>query len=114
MSNYYKLVDGEIQPATLEEWAETYEKPGLRNIAFDKVATPRGDIVDVSTVFLGLDHGFGADGPPVLFETMAFGIPADHSPDRQEDYQWRYTSVADAKAGHIRVVQAIEKGEPLH
>jgi len=27
----------------------------------------------VSTVFLGIDHNFGWDGPPVLFETMVFG-----------------------------------------
>jgi hypothetical protein len=26
----------------------------------------------VSTVWLGLDHGFGDDGPPLIFETMVF------------------------------------------
>lgn len=30
----------------------------------------------VSTVFLGLDHNFDENGPPLLFETMVF----DHSP----------------------------------
>lgn len=27
----------------------------------------------VSTVFLGLDHNFGSEGSPLLFETMVFG-----------------------------------------
>lgn len=27
----------------------------------------------VSTVFLGLDHNFRPEGPPVLWETMVFG-----------------------------------------
>ena len=31
-----------------------------------------GDIT-ISTVFLGIDHRFGAEGPPLLFETFVFG-----------------------------------------
>lgn len=27
----------------------------------------------VSTVFLGLDHNYEEDGPPILWETMVFG-----------------------------------------
>ncbi len=34
--------------------------------------------VRVSTVFLGLDHGWG-EGPPILFETMIFG--GEHNQD---------------------------------
>lgn len=48
--------------------------------------------VTVSTVFLGLDHGWGK-GPPILFETMIFGGPLD-------DYQVRYSSWDDAETGH--------------
>lgn len=32
----------------------------------------------VSTVFLGLDHGFDPGGPPLLFETMTFGSGTDY------------------------------------
>jgi hypothetical protein len=46
--------------------------------------------VSVSTVFLGIDHGFRCDrGLPVLWETMIFGGPHD-------GYQNRYTSRTDA------------------
>lgn len=36
----------------------------------------------VSTVFLGLDHSFATDGPPVLWETMVFGGPMDQQQSR--------------------------------
>jgi hypothetical protein len=52
----------------------------------------------VSTVFLGFDHGFGATAMPVLWETMIFGGPHD-------DWQERYTSHEDALAGHARAVE---------
>ncbi|WP_166903861.1 hypothetical protein [Mycobacterium sp. DL440] len=31
------------------------------------------DEVVVSTVWLGLNHSFTDDGPPIIFETMVFG-----------------------------------------
>jgi hypothetical protein len=50
--------------------------------------------VEVSTVFLGLDHSFSRGArPPVLFETMVFGGPLDEE-------QERYTSWEEAEAGH--------------
>jgi hypothetical protein len=54
----------------------------------------------VSTVWLGLDHGFGA-GPPLIFETMYFrGLGAKADP---EDMQ-RYSTEAEALAGHEQMV----------
>lgn len=37
--------------------------------------------VEVSTIFLGLDHRFG-EGDPLLFETMILGGPLDQEMDR--------------------------------
>ena len=54
--------------------------------------------VTVSTVFIGIDHRFGSDGPPLLFETMIFGGPEDQ-------YKDRYVSWSEAKAGHARAVE---------
>jgi hypothetical protein len=62
--------------------------------------------VTVSTVFLGLDHSFGG-GPPVLFETMVFGMP-DGS-----EYQDRYHTWQEAEAGHREVVRKLRNGEKL-
>jgi hypothetical protein len=57
----------------------------------------------VSTVFLGFDHNFGDDGPPVLWETMVFG-------GDRAGYQERYASREAALAGHDWIVRAVEHG----
>ncbi len=65
----YILNGREPVPATYQEWANWLEKeqwPASR-VAEDRIGDAR-----VSTVFLGLDHRFGDEGPPVLFETMVF------------------------------------------
>lgn len=53
----------------------------------------------VSTVFLGLDHGWG-EGPPVLYETMVFGGPLDGECER-------YCTRAEAVAGHALMVARV-------
>jgi len=54
----------------------------------------------VSTVWLGLDHGYGA-GPPLIFETMIFDRAADGGFGRGDSvYQERYATEAEALAGH--------------
>lgn len=61
--------------------------------------------IDVSTIFLGLDCGFGSR-TPVLFETMVFGGP-DHL------YQKKYISWEDAEKGHQRAVNMVKGGNIL-
>ena len=61
--------------------------------------------VVVSTVFLGMDHGFsypigGGDPVPVLWETLVFGGPLDGEMER-------YTSVEAARAGHAAMVAKV-------
>jgi hypothetical protein len=53
----------------------------------------------VSTVFLGVDHGWYG-GPSLLWETMVFGGPLDGLTDR-------YGTHADAVAGHQAVCQQV-------
>jgi len=57
--------------AGLIQWGREFETTD-RRVAFTKVL----GLCYVSTVFLGLDHSFarmmGGDGPPILFESMAF------------------------------------------
>ncbi len=49
----------------------------------------------LSTVFLGIDHGWG--DVPVLFETMIFGGP-------HHEKQWRYSTWEEAKENHEKIV----------
>jgi hypothetical protein len=98
---YYRLgPDHEVLPATRRQMYEVYEGPfaSTRQVARDEVGEQ-----SVSTVFLGIDHSFSDDGPPIIFETMIFGGPFD-------EYQWRYATWDEAAAGHKRLVKALIEG----
>ena len=100
MSNrYYWILDDQGNPVEvrdLEVWAKWFEKTD-RHLGSDKIGG-----IHVSTVFLGLDHGFSLDekAPPVLWETMIFG--GEH-----DGYQERYSSKEEALAGHTRAVEMV-------
>lgn len=92
MNDKYILDGKETKPATLIEWGQWFETAD-RHVAKTAVS----DKVNVSTVFLGLDHSFG-NGPPLLFETMIFG--GEH-----DQYQDRYETWEQAEAGHKKAVE---------
>jgi hypothetical protein len=78
----------------MKEWARSLEVTSNRIVDYTEIASE----THVSTVFLGIDHRFFGQGPPILFETMIFGGPLDGS-------QWRYSSWDDAQAGHKAAVR---------
>ena len=96
MSNYVLDEHGEpqLEPDIMKrgQWFETADWTVAR--------TQVGDVV-VSTVFLGMDHSFGA-GPPLLFETMVFGGPLD-----EEQRRWHRRT--EAEAGHKIVVRRVQE-----
>ena len=75
----------------LMEWAKRLEG------ADRKVKLTKTRDIQISTVFLGLDHQFG-DGPPLLFETMVFGGQLDGEMNR-------YSTWDDAVKGHKEMVR---------
>ncbi len=94
MSKHYILDGKEAKTADLMEWARWFETAD-RQVAKTAVS----DEVNVSTVFLGLDHSFGT-GPPLLFETMIFGVEHDQ-------YQDRYETWGQAETGHEKAVALV-------
>ena len=68
---------------------------------------PNGCVV--STVWLGVDHGFGRTDRPVIFETMA---RANGGASWDEDSLERYTTLAEAEAGHKQTVALWLNGPP--
>jgi hypothetical protein len=65
----------------------------------------------VSTVWLGINHRFTGDGPPVIFETMIFP-PGDEMGDGtvwSEQYMDRYSTEAAAQAGHDQAISALRE-----
>ena len=72
--NLYILEGREVIPAKdLFEWADFFEDHKHRVIRQTTVKLFNRNYCDVSTVFLGIDHSFMKDGPPLVFETMVFG-----------------------------------------
>lgn len=83
---------------TTLEWAAKFEDHEYRRIAVAKLGLRSEQQIDISTVWLGIDHGWG-NGRPVIFETMIFGFDDDF------EYQERYCTEAEAVEGHARAVQ---------
>lgn len=73
---------------------------GRRIVGKDNIKVA-GVVCEVSTVFMPIDHGFGYDGPPIVFETMIFGGVFD-------GYQDRYSTWAEAERGHARAIAMLE------
>ena len=98
--NAYWVLDDEhraVEVADVHEWGRFFEDHEKRRVNQTQVGE-----ANVSTVFLGMDHGWGA-GPPVLFETMIFHGPYDQG-------TWRWRTWDEAEAGHAAIVAALEAG----
>lgn len=95
MKTYILLNDHSVQiEPDLKKWGKWMESAD-RHVA----KTDLGEVW-ISTVFLGIDHGFG-EKLPVLFETMIFGGVRDQE-------QWRYTTWDEAVAGHEKAVRLVK------
>lgn len=90
------VLDGKtpVPEPDLDKWGNWYQTAN-RHVQKDDLGS-----VWVSTVFLGLDHGWH-DGPPVLFETMIFGGERD-----QETH--RYCTWDEAEAGHKQILEELK------
>jgi hypothetical protein len=82
--------------AETQEEGLNFFNSGNRGIAYDTF----GD-VNVSTVFLAIDHGLGSIGnhhKPILFESMIFG-------GKHDGWQERYYTYDEALEGHKRLCE---------
>ncbi len=94
----YILVDKKpVEVEDVLEWGKFFEKIEERRVKNDKFLN---DSITVSTIFIGIDHSFTDEGPPILFETMIFG--GVHS-----EYQDRYCTWEEAEVGHLKAVELI-------
>ena len=92
---YYRLEGRETVSCEMMEWAEGFGPADTRRVAHTTL--PNG--TRVSTVFLGLDHNYFGDGPPLIFETMAF------PPEGYDDLLCeRCSTWEEAEVQHVRAV----------
>lgn len=78
---------------SMETWGALLEDPNYKLVKVTEIAD-----VKVSTVWLGLDHGFGGKRP-VIFETMTF--PGNDCE--------RYCTLREAIAGHEQMVEQVKR-----
>ena len=98
-NNRYILVDNKpVLETDLLKWAAWFEGRVERRIV-QQHRFYGYPFRLVSTVFLGLDHNFFSEGPPILWETMIFG-------GHMNDFQQRYSSLEEAMKGHREALVA--------
>lgn len=99
MRTHYARLDENKKVVAVEflnDMEEIFEDPEKhRRVGFDKI----GD-VEVSTVFLGINHGFREKD--LWFETMVFGGPHDGE-------QWRCETWDEAVTQHKLAVKLVKR-----
>lgn len=93
---FFYILDENKNPVACDDvaaWGEFMHNKENKRVAFTKIS----DEVEVSTVFLGMDHSHGDSNDPLLFETMIFGGFLNQGLARYCTYQ-------DALKGHEAMV----------
>lgn len=106
MSEFYILKEGKISKAAdIKEWGQFMETK-------DKIVKQEDcEINDkkyfVSTIFLGIDHGFGfaKKVQPILFETMIF---PEEELENWEEYQTRCCTLEEALKQHQEAIDFLK------
>jgi hypothetical protein len=94
MDKYILIGKKPVIEPDLYKWAKWYES-AIRSVKKTEIGH-----CTVSTVFLGMNYGYGYD--LVLFETMVFGNGFD-------DYLQRYETWDQAEKGHEEAVLFVTK-----
>lgn len=103
---YYRRDGGPIWD--MREWGQLHGEISYRRIGSETIGS-----YWISTVWLGLDHGWGWKGEgvnprPAIFETMVFYEGADEQPQMDLDYlQERYPTEEEARRGHEEIVTTV-------
>ena len=99
MFNENEFLDKSLRPITLEEWAKLFENSHYKRIDLTRLWWGGS----VSTVWLGLNHQFNPNFPPLVFETIVF------SRKRSALFTDRYTNIEIAERRHKEIVREYSK-----
>lgn|SRR6185503_3115750 len=106
---YYNLDENNNPvPCKLSDWEDLYETAEgnkRRRVAEDEINGSR-----ISTVFLGIDHGYGFTSNPMLFETMVFNSEDDNC----DGYQTRCSTWNGAIQMHKDAIEWVKNGCKEH
>lgn len=99
MGNLFYDLDDDRNPVECETFpGGKFNTPEWR-VGWDEVGR-----IQISTVFLGIDHNRVGAGPPVLFETMIFG-------GKYNCEQRRYCTWDEAERGHAGMLALVKESE---
>lgn len=94
--DYGDHFDREGRQITLRQWCKLHDCREYVRVALDEIGPYR-----VSTVWLGIDHGFGGHAP-IIFETMVF------KEDESDLDCRRYSTLRAAQIGHAEMVTEVK------
>lgn len=95
-NTYFKLNKDHTTEAIFFDEYHEYSK---KNITMKVVGKQKiGEDIEVSTVFLGINHAYNDNIEPILFETMVFG-------GKHDEFMMRYKTWDEAIDGHKRTVE---------
>jgi hypothetical protein len=111
--------DRQGNPISLRRWAELRETPGYIIVGRTRIS----DFSELSTVWLGIDHGFFSSFQPIIFESMYFiehdpvthkgelmGTNWEYTSEREGFLLARYSTEEQALAGHDQLIEACKDG----
>lgn len=93
--------NGNPRLTDLLTWADWFEKSENCIVKQDYIQGGEGTVT-VSTVFLGIDHNFVDEGPPLLWETMVFGGKFDHYRDRCSGNKEQAEAMHDKMVAYVK------------
>lgn len=99
MSEWYDKQGNKIPE--LLEWAKLFEDREYKIVQQDTTADGK---YFVSTVWLGLNHEWDENKPPLIFETMVFGAKKKGDRLGRDVDQVRYSTLEQAIKGHAEMM----------
>lgn len=94
---YYILEGKEVVACDRDTWGNWFDSID-RHVDLTEI-----DGIEISTVFLGLDHNY-YEGPPHIFETMVFKEPG------RDIYCTRCSTWEQAEEMHKKAIDWVNKG----
>jgi len=104
MTNMFWDKQGNPIGETPDKWIPLSQDLNYRRVAETQVGT-----YWVSTVWIGIDLGFGSQ-PPLLFESMVFANSSAKGIEGNDVYMNRYATEAEAIEGHKTIVERLTAG----
>jgi hypothetical protein len=95
-----KIYDREGKPIDMITYSKLHHDRDYAVI--DREVATMDPLAEVSTVWLGVDHSWMEEGPPLIFETKVFGGHRDGDQDR-------YSTEEEARKGHAEMVAKLRK-----